>query len=183
MSTSQEIISAIQRAGEAVYAAQRDLAAATQAQASSVAHAISTNPFGLENDNLFNSWKTLARLAQEVQSIDQQLRSIHATASSLLVDNKVAVSTMPRLAAPSPSDQLRGQQLVASIPSLKVGGGAAKVLAYLETVLSSADFTPITQGEIAEGAGIPRGSVGFALKQLTERGLIAEADKGIFKLM
>ncbi|MDB5892648.1 MAG: hypothetical protein JWQ88_179 [Rhodoferax sp.] len=63
-----------------------------------------------------------------------------------------------------------------------VKGNSAKVLSHLQSLLSAKKFTRVTQSEIAAAAGIPNGSIGAALRQLSGKGLLTEGEKGHYRL-
>lgn len=183
MTIPAQVVGAIQRAGEAVYGAHAALTEASQAQAGRVTEAMTTNPFGLENDALYYRWKTLARLAQELEAMEQQLRSIHETASSFGAD-EIVVSHVPLLAAPETVKPPRGRQLVKQeAPRLKHDGNDSKVMAYLATVLTPDTYGRIVLSRVAKAAGIPGGSIARSMKNLVDLQRIAAGKKGWFKLI
>ena len=57
-----------------------------------------------------------------------------------------------------------------------------KVFAYLEGQLNRDDFRAQTQTHVAEQAGIPKGSINLALRQLVAQGRIIEGERGSYKL-
>ena len=57
-----------------------------------------------------------------------------------------------------------------------------KVFAYLEGQLSRDEFKPQTQTHVADQAGIPKGSINLALRQLVAQGRIVEGERGSYKL-
>ena len=182
MTIPAQVVGAIQRAGEAVYGAHAALIEASQAQAGRVTEAMATNPFGLENDSLYYRWKTLARLAQELEAMEQQLRSIHETASSFGADD-ITVSNVPLLAAPETATPPRGRQLVKRDPAgLKHEGNDSKVMAHLATVLNPDTYRRVVLSNVARSAGIPGGSIARSMKNLVDLQRIAAGKKGWFKL-
>jgi hypothetical protein len=182
MTISAPDVGAIQRAGEAVYGAHAALADASQAQARLVTEAMASNPFGLENDALYYKWKTLARLAQELEAMEQQLRSIHETACSLS-DNELVVSNVLLLPAPDKLKQPRGRQLVKrEARSMKHEGNDGKVMSHLAAILKSGTYSRVVLSRVAHAAGIPGGSIARSIKNLLDLQQIAQGKKGWFKL-
>jgi len=205
MTISAKTLSAIQAAGQAIDIARAELAAATQEHATQVMQAVAANPFGAENDHLFNHWKAIARMSQSVQDMEAQCKAVFHAAAELAMHADGSTSAPMRKAKPSlighaaidlePSD-------VQAKPSRRQGkakvkakakpatakkqrplkGNAAKVLDHLRGQLDAKHFTRVTQSDIAASAGIPNGSIGAALKQLTAKGLLTEGDKGHYKL-
>ena len=179
-------LSAIQRAGQTVFEAHSKLATATQSCAKQVGEALTTNAFAVESDDLFNSWKTLARLTQEISGMEAQLRAIFDTASALKT-NGIVISPKQR-GAVAPKVKRKASTKTGSrlgrTPAApgEVRGNNAKVLNFLETVLNRDGFTHIAQARIAEGANIPKGSINLAMRQLTEQKRVVEGDRGHYKL-
>lgn len=214
MTISAKTLSAIQTAGQAIDAARAELAAATQDHADLVMQAVATNPFGTENDNLFNRWKAIARISQSVQDMESQCKAVfHAAAELALHADAESDGPAPlRKGKPSligqstidlaPSDvQAKPQRPAPQTTARKAGkpaakkagkkvarqprplkGNAAVVLEHLRGQLNAKSFTRVTQSDIASGAGIPNGSIGAALKQLTDKGVLSEGEKGHYKL-
>ncbi len=197
MTISAKTLSAIQAAGQAIDIARAELAAATQEHATQVMQAVATNPFGAENDHLFNHWKAIARMSQSVQDMEAQCKAVFHAAAELAMHADGSTSAPMRKAKPSlighaaidlePSDvQAKPNKRKAKAKSGKkqrpLKGNAAKVLDHLRGQLDAKHFTRVTQSDIAASAGIPNGSIGAALKQLTAKGLLTEGDKGHYKL-
>ncbi len=204
MTISAKTLSAIQAAGQAIDAARAELASATQEHAAQVMQAVAANPFGAENDHLFNRWKAIARMSQSVQDMEAQCKAVFHAAAELAMDAKDEAIPMSKAKpslighadidlAPSdvqakPDKQSKPNKLqpkakpTAAKPRRALKGNAAKVLDHLRSQLSHKRFTRVTQSDIAAGAGIPNGSIGAALKQLTDKGVLNEGDKGHYKL-
>lgn len=187
MSIDSSTLTTVRKAGEAVYAAHHALTQLTQGQADRVVQAISANPFGLENDELLGSWKAMTRLAQELQTMEQQLRFIYETAAHLGTDDGHARAAAPRKSAVARRAKTRpaakrAKRVRTEGAAGEVKGNNAKVLNFLGTVLGREEFTPITQARIAEGANVPKGSISLALSQLGERGLIVGGPDGGWRL-
>lgn len=212
MTISAKTLSAIQAAGQAIDAARAELMAATQDHATQVMQAIQANAFGADNDGLYDRWKAIARLSQSVQDIEAQCKAVFHAAAELAMQagESGAPLRKPRPAllghgpidlAPSDvqakarpakrantgqtaksSAPRKGQRGMAAARQRPVKGNSAKVLSHLQTVLSSKQFTRVTQSDIAAAAGIPNGSIGAALRQLSGKGLLTEGEKGHYKL-
>jgi hypothetical protein len=97
MSVTQETLSAIQQAGQSIHEARQALSEAVTQQGQLVASAVVEQPFGAGNDKLFAQWKTLARLAQEVQSIEEQFKTIYETAAGLKVRDIQVLVALPHV--------------------------------------------------------------------------------------
>ena len=190
MSVTTEAISNIQQAGQSIDAARQALVEAVAQQGHVVASAVVEQPFGAGNDKLFAQWKNLARLAQEVQSIEDQFKTIYETATSLKardIQMLVALPHVPRQKGPARShlvddaavkDVTVKTQGVKKGPKLKVAkpkaaasrqtlaGNQGKVLDFLKTQINRKSWKPLTHATMAKGSGIPAGSVGRFQKNI-----------------
>ena len=101
MSLSSTALSAIQHAGAAIFAADAELKNASNEYAERVHAAMVSNPFGLGNDVLFENWKRVARLAQTMAGIEQELKKVYQQAVDLTGDDAPATGAVPALAAPA----------------------------------------------------------------------------------
>ncbi len=202
MSITPDTMAAIQQAGQALDSARAALQHASQQQSARVAEALGANPFGLENDAHFEHWKSIARMAQAVQAMEEQMKTIFQTAGEIAFSRPApgqAARTRQPLRLPAagameivepvsdavPARARRGGPAKAAAPVAKPTapkGNAARVLAYLSSSLNRRGFRRVTHGEIVSGAGIPMGSVGAALAKLQQRGLLREGERGCYQL-
>lgn len=206
MSVTPDTLSFIQQAGQSIDAARQALVEAVAQQGQVVASAVVEQPFGAVNDKLFAQWKTLARLAQEVQSIEEQFKAIYETAVGLKardIQVLVALSHVPRQKGSARSHLVDDAAVkdvtvktkgVKKGPKLKVAkpkaaaspqtlaGNHAKVLDFLKTQINRKSWKPLTHATMAKGSGIPAGSVGASLARLKKDGLIITDDKGAYRL-
>lgn len=67
-------------------------------------------------------------------------------------------------------------------PSSSLSGNESKVLAFVKTRLSKKKPTALTGKVVAEGAGVPAGSVSSALKQLVAKGRLVFKGEGMYLL-
>lgn len=204
MSLSSKTISAIQKAGAAVFTADAALKDAVNEYAALVNSAMASNPFHLSNDTLFRNWQTAARLSQTLASMEEELRKVHQAATEMGADD--AVPAVLALAAPGLTD---GRDTavdvvikhVRKVPAVKVsstkerqsvgtspkphieGGNPAKLLSHLQTVLGGDDFQAISQTAMAKVVGIPMGSMTAAIKALVGRGQLLTGPGGSLKLV
>lgn len=63
-----------------------------------------------------------------------------------------------------------------------LSGNEAKVMKYLSGVMSKTDLVPLVGREVAQGAGIPVGSVSLAIKKLVEKGHLVIGHAGGYQL-
>lgn len=211
MSISAQTMATIQQAGQALDAARAALQDASQQQSARVAEALGANPFGVENDAHFEHWKTIARMAQAVQAMEEQMKTIYQTAGEMALAAPVtSASTRQPLRLPR-QDVVEVVEPVADVQTVRarraprakapaaapvradIGaatgavpapkGNAARVLQFLRTHLRRRGFTRVTHVEIVDATGIPLGSVGAALLGLKNRGLLVEGERGSYQLV
>ena len=206
MSVTPDTLSFIQQAGQSIDAARQALVEAVAQQGKVVASAVVEQPFGAVNDKLFAQWKTLARLAQEVQSIEDQFKAMYETAVGLKacdIQVLVALPHVPRQKGPARThlvDDVAVEDVVVRSKGVKkapkrknakvkvgtspqtLAGNHAKVLDFFRTQLNRKSWKPLTHATMAKGSGIPAGSVGASLARLKKEGLLLADDKGGYKL-
>jgi len=217
MAVTQATLAAIQQAGQSIDAARVALAEAVAGHAQRVMAAVAEQPFSVDNDKLFAHWKTTARLAQEVQAIEAQFKTLYETALGLAVPETpvltaLAPATSSRRAAgrstygldtssaedvevksgPKPATRKVKRARGAAAPARKPASGAspdaialsandAKLLDFLKTALNRRSWQRMPQSAMAQGAGLPLGSVGLALRRLLAGGHVIEGEKGRYK--
>ena len=103
MSLSTSTLSAIQKVGAAAFTADEKLKAAVKKYAERVNDAMITNPYGLGNNTLFETWKVLARLSQTMAGIEEELKKVYLVASDLAADDHPDGVQVLALAAPAAS--------------------------------------------------------------------------------
>lgn len=201
MSLSTSTISAVQKAGAAVYEADVELKAALKTYSGKVTTAVGQDPFNIGNDALFENMKSLARYSQTVGQIELELQKVHAFVSGLVGDEPKP--TVLALAAPvnlAPTDVVvkvrtakvvpvkRGIKTVSKTSGQgksgpnKLPSNAAKLMAHLETNLKRDKFNAINQTSVSAATGIPLGSMTASLKRLVDEGLILAGPGGMFQL-
>lgn len=215
MSVTAATLSAIQQAGQAIDAARQALALTVQDHGQQMMAAVASQPFGVDNDKLFAHWKTVARLAQEVHAMEEQLKTVYQTAATLVAPEVTVLTALPHAASRTGASRRRaeseasrgeggqvedvqvkpGQPAHAARPSRSPArGGAtetgaaalsandAKVLDFLQGQLDRRSWTALSQGRIADGAGIPRGSIGVAMRRLIQARRVLQGQKGRYRL-
>ncbi len=197
-----QTLDALQAAGAAIYQADLELKAAAQDYGSQVKAAMTSNPFELGNDVLFEEWKTVARLSQAVAQIETEFRKIYEAASGLTASDKPnlviptlfaplpVVSAAPELAKESQATDAvikrqkpaKAKQPAKGTAPKPLTGNTAKLFAYLVEVLSPNEFGKIDRQAVIVKAGIARGSVGAAIAKLLETGHLIANASGAHKL-
>ena len=208
MSISPKTLLLLQKAGENLYAARNALAQDVQQHASRVVHMVASEPFGNDADRAYAQLRSIARMAHELQAMEEQLKTLYGSAMELtageppvLVDlsdrsprSRVQPSALGveeaqdvQIKPVQPKQPLR-KKAKASVtaeparPHQRLSANDQKVLAYLKQVLDRRSWKPLTQVAIADGAGIPKGSVGLALRRVIDAGMVREGQKGNYRL-
>ena len=196
MSLSKTTLSAIQQAGTGLHKATVVVSAAVREQAEHMVAKVASQPFQAEGEQAFTNFKMLARLSQDLQSLEEQLRALYATATEL-ASPAMDVVALPRSAARAralanataedaivkPAAPRRAKDL-AKKPARPVTLTAndLKVLDYLKTVLKADAWTAVTGAAVAKGADMPLGSVGISLKKVIDSGAVKKKGRGSYQL-
>lgn len=101
MSLSKTTLAAIQQAGQGLHRATQVVAAAVREQAEHMVATVASQPFQAEGEQAFANFKLLARLSQDLLSLEEQLRNLYATASELSSPEMDVVVALTRGSAPS----------------------------------------------------------------------------------
>lgn len=208
MSISPKTLLLLQKAGENLYAARNALAQDVQQHASRVVHMVASEPFGNDADRAYAQLRSIARMAHELQAMEEQLKTLYGSAMELaaaeppvlvdLSDRSPLARVQPsalgveeaqdvQIKPVQPKQPLR-KKATASVtaeparPRQRLSANDQKVLAYLKQVLDRRSWKPLTQVAIADGAGIPKGSVGLALRRVIDAGMVREGQKGNYRL-
>jgi len=107
MSLSKTTLSAIQRAGQALHQATVVVSGAVREQAEHMVSTVASQPFEAEGEQAFANFKMLARLSQDLQSLEGQLRGLYSTASELASPEMDVVSALPHSTASNRSTQAK----------------------------------------------------------------------------
>lgn len=201
---SRSTLSLLQQAGESLYAAQQAMAQEVQSGAQSVVDTVASLPFSAEADRAYAQLRTVARLSHELQAIEEQLRTAYQTAASLAQNDLQLLQALPLRRSPqiSPGQQAQAEDAVVKPTPVKgvrassktktqssgvpkaqsLSSNDEKVLTYLERELTRSAWSQMTQASIAEGAGIPKGSIAVAISRLKQIGRLKEGTRGHYRL-
>ncbi len=208
MSIAPSTLLALQQAGESLHAARNAFAQEVQSNASRVIGIVASEPFGNEADRAYTQLRSIARMAHELQAVEEQLKTMYEAAGQLMVPETpvlVALSdhgtrTYPHQRASGtesaedvvvkavPQKPARKTKAVAkattntAIRAQRMSSNDQKVLAHLKQILDRRSWKTFTQAAIAQGAGIPLGSVGLAIRRVVAAGAVREGDKGSYRL-
>ena len=204
MTISSKTLDSIQAAGAAAFAAHAELQTTVSEYSERVKAAVMGNAFDMGNDNLFEEWKTLARLTQSVGLIEAELGKVYWAATSLSTSKVSGVPSIPALSLPQLSQQ--PMEVVSSInatdvrvkkPSSKgsnkqatakqkkerpLRGNTAKLLTHLLQKLNKKEFVEVNRSALAGEIGIPVGSIGASVSKLLQTGHIVVGPNGELKL-
>jgi len=200
MNISTPILSSIQQAGQAAHEAHQALKEAVHGHAERVVAGVASQPFSVENDRSFAALRELAGLAQDLQSIEEQLMKAYSKGQSLAAAESTVLQALPlhspvkslrhaplsdtvqdawvRPAAPAK----KRPQRAGSVAPKRMSANDEKVLSYLKSVLDRKNWQALTQAAIGRGANVPLGSVGLALRRLIALGCIVEGSKGSYRI-
>lgn len=202
----------IQTAGAAVHQADASLKSVVQAYADQVRLAMSSNPFDLQADSLFEEWKTVARLSQTLEQIETELRKVHQAAQQLGESGLGSSKPRGRLAPPTAQpalaiassspviEAIEATDVVAKKPkkvkaaqkpaqARKVATKSAlspntqKLWTHLKPLLNAKKFTEIKRSQVGVAAGLPLGSVTASFNKLIENAYLEENASGALKLI
>ena len=95
MSLSKTTLSSIQQAGQALHKATVVVAGAVRSQAEHMVATVASQPFQAEGEQAFTNFKMLARLSQDLLSLEEQLKALYATASELASPEMDVVAALP----------------------------------------------------------------------------------------
>jgi hypothetical protein len=207
MSQNKKMLDAIQKAGAAVFEADAQLKLAAKSFGERVHTSVSSNPYHLGNDALFENWKLVARLSQTTTAMEKELRKVYQVASDLSDDEPSAATTIPALPAPEFSgkravDEVtvlvdQSEALAATDVKVKKASkdngsknaatelppNAATLLKHLGAVMNNKEFTRVNQTQASQATGIAMGSMTASLKRLVAGGHLLAGATGQYKLV
>ena len=202
MSLSPSTLLAIQQAGQSLHAARQAVADAVRVNGERVLAFIASQPFRSENDLAYTQLRSVARLAHELQAMEEQLKGLYALASELVKTETPVLVALPddggrsrsryrtndknegaedAIVKPAPKTPLKGHK-TRSARSERLSPNDQKVLGYLQSVLDRRSWKSLTQSAISRAAGIPLGSVGLAVRRLAVVGKLRTGTRGTYRL-
>lgn len=200
MSLSASTLSAIQQAGQGLHEAHHAVTQAVQATAEQMVATVASQPFSPESDRAYAQLRSVARLAHELQAMEEQMKALYTSAAQMVTPEMPVLIALPghaRRSLSRPVETKEGAEdaVVKTAPSLKAKPKVAKsdkaprlssndekVMHFLKTALDRRSWKSLTHATIAQGAGIPLGSVGLALRRVALAGRVREGSKGAYRL-
>lgn len=207
MSLSKTALSSIQQAGQSLHSATVVVAATVREQAEHMVNTVANQPFQAEGELAFSNFKTLARLSQDLQTLEEQLRALYITASELtrpeidvvpalrksrsrasaaanaLAEDAVIKPAKPAKAAKAAKGRkAKARKSAKSDKPVTLTTNDSKVLDYLKTVLKTEEWSLLTGASVAKGADLPLGSVGISLKKVVQFGAVKKNGRNRYQL-
>lgn len=209
MAIASQTLSQLQAAGSAVNAATLALQQELQAHSQALMEQMALQPFGPEADGAYQQMRQVARLAHELNSLEQQLKAIYLEAAQ---KGQTEVPVLPALASAHrqrriartadvsggvqiedakvvdvqpPSPKLRQRN---SKPTGVAASGTAKLtntdrLHAVFRKLLGKKAKAVGHAELSALSGLPRGSIGASIKKLIETRKLAVDTDGVYRLI
>lgn len=211
MTIAPKTLSNLQAAGAALNVAAQSLQQELQAHSHALMEQMALQPFGAEADSAYQQMRQVARLAHEINSLEQQLKAIYQEATQFA---QAEISVLPALPSASRNRRIKRDTesrapLIAEVEDVKAiettepkPKATRKTSAHkkvLPTTKSAKLSNPerllkalqkilkgktkaVSQVELAQASGLPRGSIGASIKKLQEtQKLVIDAD-GLYRL-
>lgn len=209
MSLNARILQSIQQAGQSLHDCREQLKAEVSRHTEQLISVMASQPLGPAADNAFGQLKHVARIHQELQAIEEQLRGIYRSADQITGEEVQVIDALPhrRASASSGSVLAEDAQLInragkrkvrettavvqpksgaVASSSLRSGGRVStnddKVLAALRRLLKSSKNATLSQAQISSAAGVPVGSMAASLRRLLASGVIRQIARGRYQL-
>jgi ribosomal protein S25 len=189
MAISKTTLAAIQKTGAAVHNLKLSLRTEVKKYSDRLSKALSSNVDGNVFDLLegteISTWKSVGQLSKMVEAIEADLVTAYKYATDLVSGPKQTVAKTPKASKTKAKTATANKAAPKAKAKTSAHQGASnpeKLLAQLNTVLSSDTFSALNQTELTKATGIPMGSISAAIKKLTETGAIVKGPDGSFKL-
>lgn len=194
MLITRKTVALIQKAGQAIDGASTDISETVRAQGRNMLTRVAQSPFGADSEQALEHFRQITRLGQELLTVEQQLRTIYATATALSVNGAdgpapaqpVSATAATAPAGPAP-DAAASKRLVAAAAERSDGAQTlsandGKLLAYLKTVLKKGRWTRLHGPAVCTGSGLPVGSVGASMRRLLATGAVKKGARAMYRL-
>lgn len=202
MTAFQKALATIQKADQNVLQAKVEIQKIVDEFAKKVSASIGLNAYSIANDNLFESWKSSARVLQKLSTIEAELKGISQETSGLASFDQTEILVVPALEAPNavsrgvkasseaPTDVKIKRQKAIKVAKYKVKakihkavkakteglpvlqGNPAKLLAFLKKKLNDTGYQKFSLVDVTQKTGLPTGSITAATVKLVELGFI-----------
>lgn len=209
MSLNPRILQSIQQAGQSIHDCREMLKAEVSRHTEQLVSVMASQPLGPSADSAFSQLKQVARVHQEMQALEEQLRGIYQSAAQLKGEEVQVIEALPhrRASTATAAVQVEDAQVIqkstgrkqrkakagkpgkpsANAPQRKQRGGRVstndeKVLAALRRLLKVFKHATLSQAQIASEAGIPGGSIAASIRRLQDAGAVQQMARGQYRL-
>lgn len=205
MSLNDHILQSIQKSGQAIHDSRELLKAEVARYTEHLICVMGSQPLGPMADSTFGQLKLVARMHQEMQGLEEQLRGIFQSATQLKANDVQIIEALPhRRSTAATSERVEDAKVVTPVVRRKPGrkpsakpveeaapvkrrGGRVstndeKVLTALRRLLKVFKNTTLPQAQIAAEAGIPVGSIAASLHRLQDAGMVVQMTRGQYSL-
>lgn len=209
MSLNPRILQSIQQAGQSIHDCREMLKAEVSRHTEQLVSVMASQPLGPSADSAFSQLKQVARIHQEMQALEEQLRGIYQSAAQIKGEEVQVIEALPhrRASTATAAVQVEDAQVIQKStgrkqrkakagkpgkPSAKAqppkrrGGRVStnddKVLAALRRLLKVFKHATLSQAQIATEAGIPGGSIAASIRRLQDAGAVQQMARGQYRL-
>lgn len=205
MSLNTRLLQSIQQAGQSIHDSRELLKAEVARHTEHLVSVMGTQPLGPMADSAFGQLKLVARMHQEMQALEDQLRGIYQSATQLKGTDVQVIEALPHRRSTSlPAERVEDANVVTPVvrrkpgrkPAAKPVSAAAptkrrrgrvstnddKVLAALRRLLEVFKNATLSQAQIATEAGVPVGSMAASLRRLQDAGLVVQMARGQYRI-
>lgn len=209
MSLNPRILQSIQQAGQSIHDCREMLKAEVSRHTEQLVSVMASQPLGPSADSAFSQLKQVARVHQEMQALEEQLRGIYQSAAQIKGEEVQVIEALPhrRASTATAAVQVEDAQVIqkstgrkqrkakagkpgkpsANAPQRKQRGGRVstndeKVLAALRRLLKVFKHATLSQAQIASEAGIPGGSIAASIRRLQDAGAVQQMARGQYRL-
>lgn len=210
MSLNSRTLQSIQQAGQSIHDCRELLKAEVSRHTEQLVSVMASQPLGPSADSSFGQLKQVARIHQEMQALEEQLRGIYQSALQIKGEEVLVIEALPHRRAPTETaavqvedaqvilksagrKQRKAKAAKPAKPSAKAqptnhrGGRVStndeKVLAALRRLLKVSKNATLSQAKIATEAVIPVGSIAASIRRLQDAGSIQQMVRGQYRLI
>lgn len=185
MTISKNCFDALQLAGQAVFTAREEFAKEVQEIAAKTVQLIASAPFRNEADRAYANLRAVARLAQDLEALEERLKSIYVSADEMMREQ--AQPPLVVLSLPAAAKSQRAEQNATAddaTPKLRASPAAdmKAVHSFLRQHLSSTSWKRVAVADIAKSTDIPKARVESALADLVATVKVASKGNGLYRL-
>lgn len=209
MSLNPRILQSIQQAGQSIHDCREMLKAEVSRHTEQLVSVMASQPLGPSADSAFSQLKQVARIHQEMQALEEQLRGIYQSAAQINGEEVQVIEALPHRRASTATAAVhvedaqviqttagrkprKTQAAKAAKPAVKaqprkgrsgrVSTNDDKVLAALRRLLKVFKNATLSQAQIATEAGIPVGSIAASIRRLQDAGAVQQMARGQYRL-